>query len=679
MHATPNTVFSVIIFTLLNGTCFGTAAQTIADDSEPGDSEQDEIIVWGRDTDLSGSAESASQGVVGYADFSTRPMLRVGELVEVVPGMIAAQHSGEGKANQYFLRGMNLDHGSDFSVSIDGMPVNFRSHAHAQGYLDLNFIIPEIIETVEFRKGPYYADVGDFSAAGTAAFKTYNSLSDGFVKVIVGSNAYLRLVGANSFTTDSGTVLLAGEYFTNDGPWDLPQDQQKVNAYLKYTADNGLQISVSFYDNEWNATDQIPQREVDAGNIGRFGFVDPFLGGSSERLSIVANKATENSDFNAYATHYELNLFSNPTYALADPVNGDQIEQEDRRWVFGGSWDFAPVSNGAWLPRMGAELRLDAADKVNLFNTVKRQRTTTVRDDSVDVLSAAVYGDIEYQFTNKLRITAGLRADLFDFSVDSALIENSGSGSETIVTPKFSLAYLINEELELYANYGRGFHSNDARAVTITIDPVTGEPATPFDAVSPAEGAEIGLRRDNWHGLTLTVAAFVLELDSELIFVGDAGTTEPNDATKRRGVELSAFWNPTDEWTVDFTYAKTHARFKNGDHIPDAHETIAGAGITYTGESGLTASIRARHFGDAALNEDNSVRKDAATTVNFGIDYEFERFGVGLEVLNVFDANNSDIEYLFESQLPGEVVPVQDIHFHPMESLSVRAIFSWKL
>ena len=174
--------------------------------------------------------------------------------------------------------------------------------------------------------------------------------------------------------------------------------------------------------------------------------------------------------------------------------------------------------------------------------------------------------------------------------------ENSGSGNETIVTPKFSLAYLINEELEFYANYGRGFHSNDARAVTITVDPVTGEPATPFDAVSPAEGAEIGLRRDNWHGLTLTVAAFVLELDSELIFVGDAGTTEPNDATKRRGVELSAFWNPTDEWTVDFTYAKTHARFKNGDHIPDAHETVAGAGITYTGEAGLTASIRALGF-----------------------------------------------------------------------------------
>jgi len=164
-----------------------------------------------------------------------------------------------------------------------------------------------------------------------------------------------------------------------------------------------------------------------------------------------------------------------------------------------------------------------------------------------------------------------------------------------------------------------------------------------------------------------------------LIFVGDAGTTEPNDATKRHGVELSAFWNPTDDWTVDFTYAKTHARFKNGNYIPDAHETIAGAGITYTGESGLTASIRARHFGDAALNEDNSVRKDAATTVNFGIDYEFDRFGVGLEVLNVFDVKNSDIEYLFESRLPGEVLPVEDIHFHPMESLSVRAIFSWKL
>jgi len=666
---------AVLVF-LINGEL---SAQTIQSDNST-QTEQEEIVVWGRETDLSGTADSASHGVVGYSDFSTRPMLRVGELVEVVPGMIAAQHSGEGKANQYFLRGMNLDHGSDFSATIDGMPINFRSHAHAQGYLDLNFVIPEIVETVEFRKGPYYADVGDFSAAGSAEFKTYDKLQNGFVNLIVGSNAYFRTVAANSIDLSNGTLLWAGEYFENDGPWDLAQDQRKINAFAKYTSDSGFQLIASYYDNEWLATDQIPQREVDAGNIGRFGFIDPNLGGLSSRFSMIAIKRFDQHEFDLYLTRYELNLFSNPTYALNDPINGDQIEQEDRRWVYGGSWQFAPYSDSAWTPRFGADVRLDAADKVNLFNTTgARQRIGFVRQDVVDVFSVSAFAETEYKFSEKLRLTAGMRADYFSFDVESALVANSGSGDESVVSPKLALAYLINDELEVYANYGRGFHSNDARAVTISVDPVTGDPAMPFDAVSLADGAEIGIRRDNWHNLTLTVAAFWLELDSELIFAGDAGTTEPNDATKRTGVELSAFWNPSDEWTVDVTYAKTHARFKNGDYIPDAHELIAGAGITYTGLEGLTGSIRLRHFGDAALNEDNSVRKDDATTVNFGLNYDFGKFEVGLEALNIFDTKNSDIEYFFESQLPGELTPVEGIHFHPMESASIRAIFTWKL
>ena len=253
-----------------------------------GDGESiDEVVVWGRGLDLLGSADSASHGIVGYSDFSTRPMLRVGELVEVVPGMMATQHSGPGKANQYFLRGMNLDHGSDFSARFDGMPVNMRSHAHATGYLDLNFVIPEIIETVEYRKGPYYADMGDFSAAGGSLFKSYDRLEQSFAEIQAGTENDYRFVGASSLEVGSGDLLYALEYSVRDGPWVLEQDLNKINALLKYTGTYqgaDVRISALAYDAEWNSTNQIPLRAVETGTTSRFG--------SSIRISVEIPAAT---------------------------------------------------------------------------------------------------------------------------------------------------------------------------------------------------------------------------------------------------------------------------------------------------------------------------------------------------------------------------------------------------
>lgn len=648
----------------------------------------EEVVVWGRATQLLGVVKAASEGVVGYADFSTRPLMRVGELVEVVPGMIATQHSGSGKANQYFLRGMNLDHGSDFAAQFDGMPVNFRTHAHAQGYLDLNFMIPEIIEKVEYRKGPYRADLGDFSAAGAAFFKTYDRLDEGFAELITGTNDEHRFVAADSHDLSDGTLLYAGEVHTRDGPWALGEDLEKLNGLVKYSGSIGnveTHITGMAYNSEWRSTDQIPLRAVESGLLDRFGFIDPDLGGESERYSVAATLFLNATELRVYLSRYGLNLFSNPTYALNDPVNGDEIEQEDRRTVFGAAfnrvWDVA-AGDAIILPTVGAELRFDDVSELNLFNTVGRQRIGSVREDQAKELSIGVYGEIEILWTDRLRSTFGLRADYYDFDITALQPANSGSGSASLVQPKLGLAYELLDGIELYASYGKGFHSNDMRGTTLTVDPVTGAPATPVEPLVEARGTEIGLRSEAWEGLKFSAAYFWLELDSELLFVGDAGTTEPSNATRRHGIELGAFWEATDDLVIDFTFAKTHGRYADAppgeDRIPDAHDTVIGAGATWVTPRGLTASLRVRHFSDAPLTEDNSVRKPGSTLVNLGVSYDFGRIEAGLDALNIFDAADDDIEYFFESQLPSETSPVQDIHFHPVESRAIRASFRWR-
>jgi len=577
--------------------------------------EVEEVVIWGRAIDLAGAADSASEGIVGFDDLSTRPLLRVGELVEVIPGMMATQHSGGGKANQYFLRGINLDHGTDFSVHFDGMPVNFRSHAHGQGYLDLNFIIPELVQTIEYHKGTYDADAGDFSAASAAYFQTYDRLDRGFAELTWGSENYLRAVGANSWDVANGAWLAGAELQFSDGPWDNPEDVRRYNGLLKYSTElAGLpaEFMATYYSNDWNATDQIPQRSVDSGELGRFGFVDPSVGGKTRRFNLIGNLETDATHYSLFFTRYGLNLFGNPTYFLNDPVNGDQIEQEDRRSVFGGRIDHARDTR--WLDHpvtltAGLDTRYDHISKVNLFNTRKRERLSAVRQDQVDEWSVGAYAAAEVSWTSRLRTTLGLRADFYNWDVRATRAANSGSDSDTVVNPKLGIAYTVNDSLELYANYGGGFHSNDVRAAELSVDPVTGDPAEPFDAIVNAIGYEGGFRAVLSDRLNFSAAVFYLELDSELIFVGDAGTTEPNEGTERFGIETALFWQPTERITIDLSAAKTDAKFSNAppdaDSIPDAHDTVASAGATLKLVSGLTASLRVRYFGDAPLGKMN--------------------------------------------------------------------------
>lgn len=648
----------------------------------------EQVTVWGRSLQLLGNADSASQGVVGYGDFSTRPLARVGELVEVVPGMIATQHSGPGKANQYFLRGINLDHGSDFSTYFEGMPVNLRTHAHAQGYMDLNFIIPEIIERVDFQKGPYFADSGDFSLAGSNSMKTYDSLESRFTELTIGQQNEIRFVTADSLELGSGVLLYALEHHQTDGFFVLDQDVRKYNGLVKYTGNLAgvpSQITLSAYDSQWTSTNQVPERAVTSGLIERFGFIDPDLGGESHRYSITGNFDLGNWKLNLYSSAYYMSLINNPTYFLNDPVNGDEFEQEDQRVLFGGSLRNEKNTELLGMPVrqvLGLNSRFDDVSELNLFSTRSTQRLGSIREDEVKELSIAAFAEWQFMLSDRLRATFGLRADYYDFEVDALQAPNSGKDSDSLIQPKYGLAYRLTENVELYGNYGTGFHSNDVRAAVNRVDPVTGANTAQQDVLVVGEGGELGFRYDSLRGFNIAVAYFELATDSELVFVGDAGTTEPSDPTRRKGVEINSFWEISEELVFDFTAAKSSGHFRglptNADSIPDAHEEVASAGLTYVSHSGMTVSARVRHFGDAALAEDESVRKDSSTLVNLGVSYAQPRWEIGVDVLNVFDADDDDIAYFFESRLAGEAAGVEDIHFHPSNPRSIRALLKLK-
>ncbi|WOI54199.1 TonB-dependent receptor [Parvularcula sp. LCG005] len=643
----------------------------------------DTIVVYGRAKAQIGRAGSASEGLVGYADFEDRPLSRSGELVEVIPGAVATQHSGEGKANQYFLRGFNLDHGTDFAASVDGVPVNLRTHGHGQGYLDLNFVIPELVEQVSYAKGPYHADGGDFSAAGGAAYTTYDDVASSFGQVTLGEDDYRRalLVGTRHWG-DKVTTLGAIERQTYDGPWQVPQDLEKTNAFGKWSWQGfktRVEITGTAYDASWDATDQVPQRAIDAGLIDRFGSLDTDLGGETSRYSLSARADIKHglgqrTTISAYGVSYDLSLWSNFTYFADDPVNGGEFEQRDSRTYFGGSAVHERMLNDRVALRLGGEVRRDEIDEIGLYKTAGRQRLSTVREDEVTETSAGLWADAGIMVTDRLRANLGLRQDWYEAEVTAiSRPVNSGDASDNLLSPSAGLAYRLTDAIELYANYGQGFHSNDVRGTTISVDPTSGDPAETVPLLVRATGAEIGARIER-ETFNVAVALFQVELDSELVFVGDAGTTEPNDASVRHGVEASAFWRPNDWLTVDAGGAITDAAFDidaSADRISGAVENVFSGGLT--AQQGQNAySLRLRHFGEAPLNEDGSVMSEATTLLNGRASRDMGRLTLSLDVLNMLDAEDADISYFFASQLPREPQPVEDVHFHPVEPRQVR-------
>ena len=648
------------------------------------ESSQRSIVVTGRATDLIGIATAASEGLVGKVDLDDRPIQRIAELLEVIPGFIATQHSGGGKANQYFLRGFNLDHGTDFAAFHDGVPVNMPTHGHGQGYLDLSFVIPELVDSVSFAKGPYRAENGDFATAGAARFKTVDRLDAPFAKAEIGTSDYYRFVAAGSTKLGAGDVLLGVEARYDDGPYDLSQKVRLFSGFAKWTGPLGggtLRASATSYRVDFRSSEQVPLRAIESGQIGRFGFFDDDLGGETTRIGAVLNW-TDNSpeplNLLAYAHYYDFRLTSNFTYFLDNPVDGDEFEQRDRRTVLGGRFD-KRLEADVGVPievLLGAEGRYDFIDRVGLYRTAARHVLSTVREDQVNEGSAAVFAEVTVRPTPELRIMLGARADVYRFDVDADLAANSGEVSYAIFSPKASIAYTPFEQIEFYANFGRGFHSNDARGTSINIDPNTGGAADRVDALVAGTGYEGGVRARPLPGLTLTGTYWWLDLDSELLFIGDGGTTEAQGPSKRRGYELGAFYQPTPWLTVDAEYTKSRGRLSDlpsvANRIPGAiEEVVAGGFVAKYKQASL--AMRLRHFGSYSLIEDNSVRADPLTVVNARVEYQIGSIELAADLLNVFDAKDNEIEYFYSSRLPGEPAGgIEDRHVRPIEPRQLR-------
>jgi hypothetical protein len=637
---------------------------------------------------LVGIASAASQGAITAAQLEVRPIMRAGEVLETVPGMIVSQHSGEGKANQYYVRGFNLDHGTDFSTAVAGVPVNMPTGAHAHGYSDLNFLIPELVSGVQFKKGPYFADEGDFSAAGAANINYVNRLEQPLVSFSGGEDGWARVLGAASPRVGAGYVLGAVELNQNDGPWVRPDDYQKVNGVLRYSRGdnrNGFSVTGMGYWADWNSTDQVPDRAITSGLIPRFGLLDASDGGRIGRESLATEfqRSIGASSIRAtgFVLHNRVNLFSNFTYFLDDPDNGDQFEQAERRTVAGGRVTYRRL--GHFFQRhtesaIGLQVRRDWLDPVGLYHTAGRQRLSTTREDQVGQTMTGVYAHSEVEWTRSIRTTVGLRADVYQFSVTSNEPANSGNGSDGLVSPKFSAVFGPWRGTEFYANAGMGFHSNDARGAVIGVDPSTGEPVDPVTPMVRAKGAEFGVRTVRIRGLQSTVSLWYLGLDSELVFVGDAGTTTAGRPSRRFGMEWTNYWRLRPWLTADADLSLSRASFTDvdpaGDRIPGALARVISGGITIESRQPLFGSVRVRHFGPRPLIEDASVQSRSTTLWNGEAGYRLSRKArVVFEVFNIFDANVSDIDYFYASRLPGEPANgIEDIHTHPALPRSAR-------
>jgi outer membrane receptor protein involved in Fe transport len=646
-----------------------------------------EISVLAGSGDRTNPPNAASEITITPEQINAQPIMRPGEALEQVPGLIVTQHSGEGKANQYFLRGFNLDHGTDVAIFIDGMPANMRTHGHGQGYADINFLIPELILSMRVRKGPYFADEGDFASAGAVHIDYIDKPARNLAQVTVGSFGYRRGLFIGSHKVGDGTLLAALEATGYDGPWANPDRQQKFNGVLRYsqgTALDGFSITAMAFDNKWNSTDQVAERAITQGLIGRFGTLDPTDGGKTSRYSLSGrwSVSTDNTvtQINGYLIRSQMVLFNNFTYFLDDPVNGDQFSQQDKR-ILGGINASHTIKSSLWaLPvetTFGVQTRYDDI-QLGLFRTAQRQIFSAVRTDEVQEASAGLYVQQTVRWTNWMRTITGLRYDRYSGKVESDFAPNSGKANDGILSPKAGIVFGPFNNTEFFVNGGEGFHSNDLRGVTITIDP--NDRLTPLANVPllvKSHGSEIGMRTKFIPGLDSSFAVFMLDYDSELLFVGDAGTTEASRPSRRIGFEWTNKYQYNAWLGFDLNLSHTRARFTDidpaGDHVPGAATTVASAGITFGEQLGWFGALKVRYFGPRPLIEDDSVRSGSTTLVNARIGYRFDNgMKLWLDALNLFNAKSNQIAYFYESRLTGEPGPVADRHIHPVEPLAVR-------
>ncbi len=670
----------------------------------------------------------ASQLTVSGQDLNNRPVTRPGEILEAAPGLAVVEHADGGKANQYYLRGYNLDHGTDLAIFVDDMPINLPTHAHGQGYADLNWLMPETVGSLNIRKGPYFADVGDFANAGTLAVNLRDSVDQKILEETYGSFGYERLFTMGSTKLDGGSLLYAGEVNTYNGPWTTPDDMHKLSGLLRYsqgTATDGFSATAMGYSNTWTSTDQIPLRAIQSGLVGLYGELDPTDGGDTSRASLSARMAQTVDDgswkANAYLVKYEMDLFNNYTWYLTDPVNGDQFHQHDDR-VYGGAGASRTINGSLFdLPTetvFGFQSRYDDIN-VALSNTVQRQFLSAVLSDHVNEANAGVYVENTIHWSNWLKTTLGWRGDYYAASVNSALQQaNAGNTQMTIGSPKFRMVIGPFYKTELFVGAGMGYHSNDARSTTAT--EVPGDPTAP-EGASPllvrSRGAELGIRSTAVPNLDSSVSLFYLHQDSELFFDGDTGDTTPGPPSQRTGVEFTNDYRPASWIHIDADVALTRARFLGfdeaqeqlyqslagypqaqignapGNYVYNAPWMVASAGITLGETTGWFGDLRWRYISSRPLTEDGTFQSPPLSIFNGQVGYRFDNgWSVRLDGLNLLNARTDQATYAYGSLLktdslfamcfpphgpptaPAAVCQngVMDYVLHPIEPLAVR-------
>ena len=623
-------------------------------------------------------------------DIHLRPFINSQEILRSVPGLFVGQHAGGGKAEQIFLRGFDIDHGTDINISVDGIPVNMVSHAHGQGYSDLHFVIPEFVDKVEFDKGPYFADKGNFTTAGYVAFKTKDFLEKNFAKIEAGQFNTFRGVAGIDFlkskkeVKDQSLVFGTELYFT-DGYFDHPQDFNRYNFMLKYygkiNESNIITASATALSSKWNASGQIPDRAVESGMIGWFGAIDPDEGGKTSRYNANINLKSYLKDGailnnQLFYSKYKFELYSNFTFFLNNPENGDQIRQKENRNLMGFNSTYEKtfsLGNITTQTYAGAQLRYDDVNDLELSYTKNRTETMErLKLGDVDEVNFGLFWSQKFSFSPKFDITAGVRYDYFNNKYYDKLISEQQKADSQIFSPKLKFNYRLNDKVQLYSYFGKGFHSNDTRVAVVQ----NGK-----DVVTPAWGSDLGGVFKIGNKLLLQTALWYLWLDQEFVYVGDEAVVEEGGKTRRMGIDVSARYEIVKNLFADVNLNIADPKAldvpKGEDEIPLAPKTVSTGGITYKKETGFNGSLRYRYMGDRPANEDNTVVAKGYTVFDAVLNYTARRWEIGLSIQNLFDVKWKETQFDTESRLYDEAQPVSEIHFTPGTPFFAKVGFTY--
>ena len=621
---------------------------------------------------VSNSVRSFHQ--ISKIDLITSPVNSSQEILRKVPGLFIGQHAGGGKAEQLFLRGFDIDHGTDISITVDGMPVNMVSHAHGQGYADLHFLIPETVERLDFGKGPYYTERGNFTTAGYVDFQTKEKLDNSLFGMEFGQFNTIRLVGMFDLLGDAENhyAYLATEYLLTDGPVESPQNFNRFNVMGKYTVNlpnnDKLSVSASTFTSKWDASGQIPQRAVYAGLITRFGSIDNTEGGLTSRSNFVVHhtKTIAKDAFvksRAFYSKYDFELFSNFTFFLNDPENGDQIRQHEDRQIFGLESvlhrDFG-LGDTDLNMQAGFGFRYDKVTDDELSHTANR-KTTLEQLAFGNVNETNLYGFANFEFEfGKILLNPGVRVDHFQFDYVNNLVTayNTLSENKTIASPKLNLIYNPSHNWQLFLKTGTGFHSNDTRVVVAQ----NGKKILPA-----AYGADLGAIWKPLPRIWMNAALWYLFLEQEFIYVGDAGVVEPSGKTRRSGVDIGLRYQLSDylffDSDVNYTYARATEEPEGANYIPLAPDLTAMGGLSVRLPSGLEGSIRCRFLKNRPANEENSIVAEGYLITDANMSYTVKNITFGVLVENLFDVEWNETQFATESRLRDEPAPVEEIHF----------------